>query len=161
MSASASGASAASRDSSSAVRAARKRFGRQKSTTPALKHSPRSILGTTRITAYWKGLSAGAGTLGLLRKAPGRFQAREQILGVVFRRRDAVPRQPVGGDLGDQGFQHRGIDAPAEAAVGLLDGGGGRQEHVFGDRRKRTPRVGGGTEFAVLVVERGAVVDQP
>ena len=76
-----SGASAASRRSSSPTFTPRKSRWRQNSTTPALKRSPRSTRGTTRRIAYENGLGADSGTLGLHRKRPA-AEAPAQIVHV-------------------------------------------------------------------------------
>src|SRR5215218_7341265 len=78
-----SGASARSRASSSAMRAARNRRGRQNSTTPALTHSPRSTRGTTRTIAYWKALGGTARRVGLGGEAARRLEPAAEVLHVL------------------------------------------------------------------------------
>src|SRR5829696_7844005 len=78
----------ASTISSSSARAPRNRCGRDISTSPALKASPRSTRGTTRTIAYSKGLRASGapsrepGTLCLLDEGARRRQARDEIVDI-------------------------------------------------------------------------------
>src|SRR6187551_4081897 len=73
------GAKAASRLSSSAIRAPRKRAGRHNRTTPTLRDSPRSTRGRTRMIEYWNALRGGSGTFRLLDEGPRRLEAQGQI----------------------------------------------------------------------------------
>src|SRR5215210_3385490 len=155
---SASGASARRRCSSSSTRAARKRSGRQKSTTPALTHSPRSTRGTTRTIAYWNGLGGKPGLLGLGGEAARPLQAAAQVLEILgsSTRREPLVRHPR---------EHLLDDVPAQArrepGVGLGDVARAVQQHVVADAGERTPRVGRRVLPGMLEVERGAMVDQP
>src|SRR5215210_3634362 len=113
---SAPGASARTRASSSSTRAARKRRGRQKSTTPAFTHSPRSTCGTTRTIAYWNGLGGTAGLLGLGGEAARRLQPAAQVLRV---RRAVVGREPFVGDAREHLVHDAVAEQRREPLVGL------------------------------------------
>src|SRR5689334_15319423 len=105
-----SGASAARRRVSSAMRASRKRRVRQKSTTPTLINSSRSTRGTTRTIAYSN--TSRTSIDRLLDKRAWSFQASKQVLyvrrpvcrKVGKRRLVAQPRIGNRGyKIGDQG----------------------------------------------------------
>src|SRR5829696_9685491 len=155
---SASGAIARTRASSSSTRAARKRRGRQKSTTPALTHSPRSTRGTTRTIAYWNGLAGKARLLGLGGEAARRLEPAAQVLGV---RGAILRREPVRRDAVEHALENVGPEKRREPRVGLRDVPGAGQQDVVADRGKRAVGVGRRVLPSVLQVERGAVVDQP
>ena len=71
-----SGANAARRRSSRAIRAPRKRQRPAEQHDPTLRHSPRSTRGTTRTIAYWNGLRGSSGTLRLLDELARRLEPR-------------------------------------------------------------------------------------
>src|SRR6187551_1442826 len=109
------GAKAASRLSSSAIRAPRKRAGRHNRTTPTLRDSPRSTRGRTRMIEYWNALRGGSGTFRLLDEGPWGFEPPGQIADVRPALRiggadDRIVGQPRVRERGDQVGQCRLVD---------------------------------------------------
>ena len=145
------GASAASSASSRCVRAPRKRFGRQKSTTPALTASPRSTRGTTRSAAYWNGLRAGhARPPPRTRAAPRAAACRNSAYGVAVRPlRPAPARRPRPGSARPASRASASAIEPAA--------GSSTWSRIAG----KAPRARATGSARVERVERRAVVDQP
>src|SRR3954470_18288343 len=124
-----SGANAASRFSSSAIRAPRKPFSRHSSTTPTLSDSPRSTRGRTRTIAYWKALRGGSGTFRLLDERSRRLEPQAEITDVgaalcLSGADDRVVGEPCVRESGDQTGQRRLVDPAGVALIGCRDRAG-------------------------------------
>src|SRR5687768_9324262 len=118
-----SGARAARRPSSSSVRAPMYDFERQSRTTPALRHSPRSTRGTTRMMAYWYGLRGSSGTFGLLHEGTPPRQPPLQVADVggtllVGTAGGRVVGQPHIGDGADEALEQGAVEGPGQARIG-------------------------------------------
>src|SRR5581483_4711354 len=157
-SAEASGASAASRRSSSPTLTPRNPSCRQNRTTPALKHSPRSTRGTTRRIAYENGLRRSACTIGLFDEDARRLQPQREILDVRARR---VADEPVARDERRDPLERAAVELRCQSLVCRGDRAGARQQDVLCDLRERACCPLGGPQAGVLQVQRRPVVDQP
>src|SRR3954451_1931696 len=160
-----SGARATSRRSSSSMRAPRKRRGRQSSTIPTFRHSPRSTRGRTRTIAYWNG-SRGAGTIGLLDERPGRRQPLVEIADVGIALRlgiadNGVHRQPDVGDRRDQIAHEVIVDLGRVARIGGGDRPRVWQQDVLAHELEGPSSVLVRISPRVMDVQGGTVVDQP
>src|SRR6476659_6306295 len=140
------GAKPASRLSSSAMRAPRKRAGRHSRTTPTLRDSPRSTRGRTRMIEYWNALRGGSGTFRLLDEGPRRREPQGEIPDVGPALAGGVPGDRIvgqprvrerGDDVGQRGF----VDPRRKARIGGRDRVRVGQEDVLGDPLERTARV--------------------
>ncbi len=111
---------------------------RQKTITPTLTNSSRSIRGTTRSTAYWK----GSGATGGLRLAQERARARRAARGSSRRYaaragRRSRRRATHPGPGRPRRRSPRRSNTALQARVGRRQLGRERQQHVVGDQRER------------------------
>src|SRR6187399_2754859 len=163
--------SAARASSSRWVRAARKVRGRQKRMSPAFTNSSRSMSGTTRTTAYSKGLRDG-GTLhlaprplGLVHPDRPRLEPDAKVAPVrvtlVRRAAEASVAQPLVRNRLDDRVQRSSLEARREPSIGFVDRASVWEEDVIGDPFERPSGVLVGIGPGVMDVEGRTVVDEP
>src|SRR6187551_1290470 len=151
-----SGASARARSSSSAVRAPRKSSGRQKTITPTLTCSPRSMSGTRRSTAYENGSATRPVSLG---DEPARLlEPPQEVVDVHLA---TFPFEPLVGHLGRREPERLLAHAGSQPDVCRLDRGCVGEKDVVADRLERAARVLRRGLGSMVEVEGSAVVDQP
>jgi hypothetical protein len=90
----------------------------------------------------------------------GRDQTPLEVRPVVVAGRRRIGAEPLVGHVGERGLNRPGTQAGRQSLVGGPQAAGEREKHMVGDQRERIAGARG-DRAGVVLVEGGAVVDQP